>query len=132
MTGTFEFVKDGEQRHSLIQGVPDLATAVVFANAISVYTTANIRRVAHTIASDVNTGERDGEFPVGIFGLSIFRNQEEAIVRLAIPAPDTSFYQLTTRGYELTQAAGQAQAVILGAMTGDTLTFLHGSITGHA
>lgn len=128
-TATFEYTHGIQRATSFVREVASLADAEALATALLPYTNAGIPRVGWTISSLPQHTEKAGDFAdLDYLGVTIFRDADNHVVKLIIPAPVSSSYDLTARGYEMKKTVGDALAVILGEKTGQTLTFQHGSV----
>ena len=128
-TATFEYTHGIQRATSFIRGVASLADAEALAAALLPYTNAAIPRVGWTISSLPQHPEKTGDFAdLNSLGITIFRDADNRVVKLVLPAPVSSSYDLTARGYDMKKTVGDALAVTLGAYTGQTLTFQHGAV----
>lgn len=128
-TATFEYTHGSQRATSFIREVASLADAEALATALLPYTNAAIPRVGWTISSLPQHPEKTGDFAdLDSLGITIFRDTDNRIVKLVLPAPVSSSYDITAHGYEMKKTVGDALAVILGGKTGQTLTFQHGTV----
>ena len=129
---TIEYLKNGARTTSFIQGTASLADSVALALSLSAYTNAGISRVGFTVAENtVIAAEVPNEDfqTVSFFAVIFFRDDDRAIVKLIIPAPKKSQYEIRGKSLKLMKTHGDALASILGAKIGKTLSFMHGGVT---
>ena len=129
---TIEYTKLGARCTSFIVGTSSLGASVELAQALHPYTNAGVSRVGFTIAdnSTITTETPEAEFQtLSYLGITFFRDENNAIVKLVLPAPKIEQYNLIGKNLMLKQTHGDALAVILGEKIGKTLTFQHGSVT---
>lgn len=129
---TIEYAKLGARCTSFVQGTSSLGASVELAQALHPYTNAGVSRVGFTIAdnSTITTETPNVEFQtLSYLGVTFFRDADNAIVKLVLPAPKREQYDLIGKNLKLKQIHGDALAVILGEKIGKTLTFQHGSVT---
>jgi len=129
---TIEYTKLGARCTSFVQGTSSLGASVELAQALNPYTNAGVSRVGFTVAdnSTITPETPDVEFQtLSCFGVTFFRDADNAIVKLVLPAPKREQYDLIGKNLKLKQTHGDALAVILGEKIGKTLTFQHGSVT---
>lgn len=128
---TIEYCKHGARCTSFMQGIASLAASVELAQALHPYTNAGVSRVGFTIAENTQvTTETDGEEydVISHLGVIFFRDADNAIVKLILPAPKASQYELIGKNMRIKKEHGDALAVILGEKIGKTLTFQHGAV----
>ena len=129
---TLEYSLNGARSTAFISDTASLADSVELAHSLKTYTNAGFSRVGFTVADN---SQVEPETPgvdyaaLSYVGLIFFRDEDGAIVKLAIPAPIKSQYYLDGKTLRLKQEHGEAIASLLGAKTGKTLTFSHGSVT---
>ena len=129
---TIEYAKLGARCTSFVQGTSSLGASVELAQALHPYTNAGVSRVGFTTAdnSTITTETPNVEFPtLSYLGVTFFRDADNAVVKLVLPAPKREQYDLVGKNLKLKQIHGDALAVILGEKIGKTLTFQHGSVT---
>ena len=129
---TIEYTKHGVRTTSFIHGVSSLADSVALALALTAYTNAGISRVGFTVAQDstISPEVESGDFQtMSFFALVFFRDENNAIVKLVLPAPKKSQYSIVGKNLKLNKTHGDALATILGEKIGKTLKFLHGGVT---
>lgn len=129
---TIEYGLRGKLQQSFIQDVVSKQAGVDLATALDAYSNASIVRLGYTENVIIGTAENlaEQEQSVDIIGLTQFRNEEGALVRLAVPAPKLSDYTLDSRGYRLIPAKGAALASLYGAAIEQTLVYIKGSVCG--
>ena len=128
---TIEYTKLGARCTSFVQGTSSLGASVELAQALHPYTNAGVSRVGFTIAENTQvTTETDGEEydVISHLGVIFFRDADNAIVKLILPAPKASQYELIGKNMRIKKEHGDALAVILGEKIGKTLTFQHGAV----
>lgn len=130
---TLEYCLNGARSTSFIQGTASLEASVELAHSLKAYTNAGFSRVGFTVA---NNSQIEPETPgvdfaaLSYIALIFFRDEENAIVKIAIPAPIKSQYELDGgKTLRLKKAHGDALASLLSEKIGKTLTFSHGSVT---
>lgn len=129
---TIEYTKLGARCTSFIVGTSSLGASVELAQALHPYTNAGVSRVGFTVADNnaITTETPDVEFQtLSYLGIIFFRDEDNSIVKLVLPAPKREQYDLIGKNLMLKQTHGNALAVILGEKIGRTLTFQHGSVT---
>lgn len=131
---TIEYTKNGARSTSFLQGTASLEDSVALALSLAAYTNAGISRVGYTVANNTllvpETPGEDYEV-LSYFGIIFFRDEENAIVKLVLPAPKKSQYETVGKNLKLKKEHGVALAAILGEKIGKTLTFAHGGISSH-
>ena len=129
---TIEYIKNGARVTSFIQGTASLEDSVALAQSLSAYTNAGVSRVGFTVANNMvvvaETPSEDFQ-TVSYFSMIFFRDADQAIVKLVLPAPKKSQYEVKGKNLKLMKTHGDALASILGEKIGKTLTFLHGGVT---
>lgn len=129
---TIEYSLHGARCTGFIVGTDSLENSVLLAQQLAPYTNAGVTRVGYTVANNTQiTAETpDAEMTtVSALGIIFFRDEENAIIKLVLPAPKKEQYEVIGKNLKLKQTHGDALAVILGAKIGKTLTFQHGAIT---
>ena len=128
----FTFSTGRQSKTSLIKTVTaDLSSAVTAGTALAAYTNAAIEKVTFSVGQALTIGEKDAEVrTVDLYALCLFRDADEQLVKVAIPAPIKSQFNYTSRGYAMQDAHGEALADILGALRGEALTFVRAYIVG--
>ena len=97
-TATFEYTHGNQRATSFVRGVASLSDAEALALALLPYTNAAIPRVGWTISSLPQHPEKMGDFAdLDSLGITIFRDVDNRIVKLVLPAPVSSSYDLTAR-----------------------------------
>lgn len=129
---TIEYTKRGARSTSFIQGTLTLVESVELAHSLKAYTNAGISRVGFTVAEN---SEIEPETPgvdfdaLSFIALIFFRDQDNNLVKLCIPAPIREQYDVKGKNLKLKKTHGDALAAILGDKIGKTLKFVHGGVT---
>lgn len=129
---TLEYCLHGARSTSFVSGTASLEESVALAHGLKAYTNAGFSRVGFTVSdnSQVEPETPGGDFDaLSYVALIFFRDEDNNIVKLAIPAPKSEQYEVIGKNYNIKKANGQALATLLGEKIGKTLTFQHGRVT---